>query len=95
MHIDKIMRSWSRLLVTSSLLGVLALVSSPVSALQVDRGRQGSDVEGGYDHESAPVARAVQTGESLTVDGLLEEEIGCKHPRFQGFSRPYRSRANP
>ena len=75
MHIDKIMRSWSRLLVTSSLFGVLALVSSPVSALQVDRGRQGSDVEGGYDHESAPVARAVQTGESLTVDGLLEEEI--------------------
>ena len=75
MHIDKIMRSWSRLLVTSSLLGVFALVSSPVSALQVDRGRQGSDVEGGYDHESAPVARAVQTGESLTVDGLLEEEV--------------------
>ncbi len=75
MRIDKIMRSWSRLLVTSSLLGVLALVSSPVSALQVDRGRQGSDVEGGYDHESAPVARAVQTGESLTVDGLLEEEV--------------------
>ena len=75
MHIDKIVRSRSRLLVTSSLFGVLALISSPASALQVERGRQAGDVEGGYDHELAPVARAVQTGESLTIDGLLEEEI--------------------
>ena len=68
MLIDKIMRSWSPLLETSALLGVLALTSLPAAALQVEQDPQGSDADGGYDHESAPVARAVQTDETLTVD---------------------------
>ncbi|MEO2124324.1 MAG: carbohydrate binding family 9 domain-containing protein, partial [bacterium] len=79
------MRRWFRLLATSSLLGVLALVSSPVSALQVDQSRPGSDVDGGYDHELAPVARAVKTGESVTVDGLLKEGIWLQASPISGF----------
>ena len=85
MDIDKIVQPWFRLLATSSVLGTLALVSSPASALQVERGRQGRNVEGGYDHELASVARAVQAGESLTVDGLLEEEIWLRASPISEF----------
>ena len=75
MLIDKIMRPWSHSLVTSALLVILALSSLPASALQVEQDRQGSDVDGGYDHELAPLARAVHTDEPLMVDGFLEEGI--------------------
>ena len=63
MLIDKIMRPWSHSLVTSTLLVILALSSLPASALQVEQDRQGSDVDGGYDHELEPLARAVHTDE--------------------------------
>ena len=69
------MRPWSHSLVTSTLLGILALTSLPASASQVEQDRQGSDVDGGYDHESAPIAQAVQADEPLTVDGFLEEGV--------------------
>ena len=85
MLIDKIMRSWSHLLETSALLGVLALTSLPAAALQVEQDQQGSDVDGGYDHESGPVARAVQTDEPLTVDGFLEEGIWFQAPPISDF----------
>ena len=84
-YIHQVLRPWSQLPVALFVFGVLALISSPASALQVEQSSGSGVMEGGYDHDSAPVVRAVKTGESLIVNGFLDEEVWLQAPPLSEF----------
>ena len=84
-YIHQVLRPWSQLPVALFVFGVLALISSPASALQVEQSSGSGVMEGGYDHDSAPVVRAVKTGQSLIVNGFLDEEVWLQAPPLSEF----------